>query len=220
LVVGVRGFYDSTVVAAVELHTAGTIEWLGGDSVLAAYPGRGGGGRWRMRVRCGDGGDGRVRGLMTIAVADSVRDEGEFELPCSDTVGVLYGEHSRYVRLETVRGRQRYRYGGLFLVPIDSSRALVQEDVEVPGGVPMVVHGSVIAIEEVILADTVTCVAFLGDDGVVRDLRVLGVEEGNAALGAEILNALQAAGPLPASRAFGVPVEDWRILRIPVTRIE
>jgi hypothetical protein len=78
---------------------------------------------------------------MRVVERSGAVEESEFELVCSTTPAHLGSGRSKAIREECIRDGQRYRYGGMFLVPIDSSQHVVQMDLEDAHAQPRVLNG-------------------------------------------------------------------------------
>lgn len=172
---------------------------------------------WTIQVRPRGDGDFIIRGILTVRTRRYV-DKGEFALSLRVSGGTCVAGISRSVRKERVENGQRYRFGGSFMVPIDSAEYVVQRDIDI-------VSGRARVIQEVEARDTlgvvgearrVRFVAFVDPDGKVRDARLhdgrFRKDERVSALGREALKKWRFA---PA-RAKGRAVADWAIVEVAI----
>ena len=205
----VSGYGDSGE-AVVRLHIPAGVELISGDSVRVGNPGRDGM-RWEVRVRCESVAPCYIRGTMFYERGPLGTEEAEFTLPCSAVPESLGNLNSRTVRAEVFRNGQRYRYGGTYLVHIDSSERVVERDLTRSGS-----RAHVLTSSEVMTAslpasvqDTVNCVVFVKPDGSVRAFRVLGTKAVDASLRALIETELRTHWEFAPATVSGRPVDDW-----------
>lgn len=123
----------------------------------------------------------RRLGTGTTSVVASVRinsrdlvDEGEYRLSvplAGPTSGI---EPATPIRLERVRSGQRFRFGGAFLVPIDSAEYVIQQDIDPVNGKPQVVEQTDAIDSLATVPSRRKVVVFVDAAGRVRDARPLG----------------------------------------------
>lgn len=218
----VSGFYSTSVVANAVIRLGSNLEWIAGDSVhVASVSYRGdvsGKDRWNVDVRVVADGVTEIRGTISVSPQPNRVDEREVVLPVLVTKGVVTFGQQRRVRAETVRGGQRYRYGGEFLVPIDRSEAVTGPDIQ--EGVK--VTRKVDAICRACAPDSIQelqFVVFVNRDGSVHSSRLLG--EGSSGKG--VVPAMVDAAKetltqwrFTPSRTKSGPVADWTIVAVRV----
>lgn len=160
-----------------------------------------------------------IRGWLGIdAGPERGADETDFLLPLeitSDAPAVMRAP--RTTRFESVRHGQRYRYAGPYLVPIDSTQALLEEEItlkarpkeqesakcpDCPGPLPAVVP----------------FVVMVGSDGSVRETRYLDIQEGGAIDPLVVTFAAEALArwKFEPARANDRTVADFLVVRVPV----
>lgn len=160
-----------------------------------------------------------IRGTLEIdAGAELGIDQTDFVLPLevrSDSV--FYARAPRPTRFEKWRNGHRYRYGGPYLVPIDSSEALLQEEIDRKPSVkheePAFCSGCAKPLPSV-----VPFVVMVGSDGRPRETRFLDIDE-QGSVDPSVVAA--ASGVLSRwefepARSKGRPVADFLVVRVPV----
>ncbi len=212
-----EGTYADTAVGRVSLHLPAGVELVSGDTAVAGHPG-GEGFRWEVRVRCPNASPVLIRGEMWVNNAWFGVDEGEFELPCGSAPESLANGRSRMVREENVRRGQRFRYGGFFLVPIDSAQRVTEKEIGEHGTKAQVLMSSPVVanISGAAPGDTLTSVVFVKPDGTVRDLRLFARYERNAALVALIKAEVSRTWRFQPAGLRGVRYDDWVLIRVPI----
>jgi len=198
------------------------LEWIAGDSVHVASLSRqgdvSGKDRWSADIRALVDGSTEIRGTISVKPGPDRVDEREVVLPVLVTNGVVTFGQQRRVRAETVRGGQRYRYGGEFLVPIDRSEEVSNPDIQ--EGVK--VTRRIDAVCQTCPPDSVQelqFVVFVTRDGTVHSSRLLG--EGLDAKGVvpAMLHAAKETlrqWEFTPSRTRSGPVADWTIVAVRV----
>lgn len=161
-----------------------------------------------------------VRGSMTVAEKDS-RDAAELlevRLLLGGDTDSSGGRISEVVRAEKVLDGRRYRYGGLWLVPLEADEEYSLAELSRAGAGPRP-SGQVIAYchDCPLAADTVTFVVVIGRSG-----RVLQASPLASSVEAE---AAERAARMVLSKTVFRPagyrdkaVTDWAYVRIPVLR--
>jgi hypothetical protein len=215
--------YGRPVVSVVRVSVPDGIEVVSGDTVHVTRVSNRGRRQAERRssivIRPTKLGSYVIRGSLRIdAGEDRGVDETEFVLPLevrADTV--LYARAPRVTRFENVRGGQRYRYAGRYLVPIDTTEALLEEDIDqkprpsrqeialcpaCPGPLPTVIP----------------LVVMVGSDGVVRETRFLDLDEQGAVDPASVEAARRAVEKwvFEPARAGDRPVADYTVVRVSV----
>jgi hypothetical protein len=215
--------YDRPITSVARISVPEGIEVLSGDTVSVAlvsrYTRRHAERLIRLVIRPVRIGSYVIRGWLGIDGGEEHgSDETDFLLPLSvqpDTV--IYARAPHPTRFENVRHGQRYRYAGRYLVPIDSTQALLQEEItekaktktQEPAGCPGC-PGPLPAV--------VPFVVMVGSDGRVRESRLLDVEYAvtvDPALVAAAAEALARWEFVPAL-AGDRPVADYVVVRVPV----
>ncbi len=215
--------YDRPITSVASISVPEGIEVLRGDTVsvvhVSRYARKHAGRLIQLVIRPVRIGIYQIRGCLRIEGGDEHgSDETDFLLPLTvepDTV--IYARAPRATRFENVRRGQRYRYAGPYLVPIDSTQALLQEEItdkakaktqepadcpNCPGPLPAVVP----------------FVVMVGSDGRVRESRLLDMEYAGTvdpALVAAAAGALARWEFTPAL-AGDRPVADYVVVRVPV----
>lgn len=141
-------------------------------------------------------------------------DEGEFVLPLEVKAETVLVGGSQTIRTEHVRGTQRYRYGGEYLVPIDGPEYIMQGDI---ANKPKILQrqSAVDSLSRSASAVRVPFVVFIDRAGRLRDARLRGGSR-NAQLERLAREALQRWTFAPAVTRAGQPVDDWLEVRVEV----
>jgi hypothetical protein len=152
--------------------------------------------------------------------------EGEYVLPLhADSSGLVLRRVQRR-RLEAVVNGQRYRYAGILMVPIDSSEAVVESEIEKP---------TVLYSEPAVCTtcagadpDTVRLLVIVGHDGRVREVKMPfdhfprnAVDRQLTQPSDEVAAAAREAvlkWMFRPARAKGRPVVDWQWADVEVRR--
>jgi len=178
--------------------------------------------RWRIVVRPTRPGLYVVRGTLTIDAGEERGvDETEFVLPLEvrpDTV--VYARAPRATRFENVRGGQRYRYAGRYLVPIDTTEALLEEEIDQK---PKPTHQEIALCPACPgpLPALVPMVVMVGSDGTVRESRYLELDEEGTLDPASVAAARGALEKwrFEPARSRNRPVADYTVVRVPVRAV-
>ena len=215
--------YGRSVTSSVHITVPEGIEVISGQTLsvtsptggLRAKPER----KWQVVLVPRRQGSYEIRGTLKIdAGPERGVDETDFVLSLEvgpDTV--IYSRAPRATRFERVWEGQRYRYAGQYLVPIDSSEAVLQDEID--------------RRPEVVRQTAATCSACSGDlpvlvplavivgkDGLPREARYLDISE-EGTIDPAIVAAAKEALPqwqfAPAS-SKGRPVVDFLVIRVPV----
>jgi hypothetical protein len=196
------------------------LEWIDGDRERVGHPSYFWDGprdnQWSIRVRASGPCSTTVRASLSVKVNERQTDEVVMLLPIvivgdNVTVGTL-----RTVRQESVRDGQRYRYAGLFLVPIDGPEEVTTADIE---------HHPVVTQKQTGRCDKcpakvreITLVAFVGADGRVIASRSIDESLGNET-DQEITRAARVAlskWRFTPAKAKSRSVAHWVFVRVPV----
>lgn len=218
LVVVWNGVYPDTASGWARLQLPSGVHLVSGDTLATGRP-HGEGFRWEVSVRCDDAEPRYIRGVMWVDDHSQRVDEAEFDLKCSNTPDSMKADYSVARREECIVGGQRFRYGGMFRVPIDAPEYLVEKDIEDNGAHPDVESTAELTDQRISSAvDTVTCVVFVRPNGTVRDVRTLG----GAAMDTQVLAAVQdgvaARWRFRPARVKNISVDDWLLIRVPLRR--
>jgi hypothetical protein len=215
--------YDHPVTSAARISIPEGIQIVSGDTVSVARVDR----HSRRRaervvslvVRPVRAGSYVIRGRLEIdAGEEHGTDETDFNLPLAlepDTLPVV--QAPRVTRYENVRHGQRYRYAGRYLVPIDSTQALLEEEITqkpkpTVEGVASC-HGCA-GTPRVL----VPFVVMVGSDGRIRDSRFLDLQE-EGTTDPNLVAAASAAlahWEFEPAKAGAVPVADYVVVRVMV----
>ncbi len=215
--------YDQPVTSVARISVPDGIEVLSGDTVSVARVPR----RARRRaerlfqlvLRPARYGSYVIHGHLGIdAGEEHGADETDFVLPLTiepDTV--VYARAPHATRYENVRHGQRYRYGGRYLVPIDSSQALLEEDITEKAK-PVVEAAASCHGCPGPLPTVVPFVAMVGTDGRVRESRFLDIQEQGTTDPALVAaaSAVLSGWQFDPAKANGLPVADYVVVRVPV----
>lgn len=215
--------YDYPITSVAHVSIPEGIEIVSGDTVSVVRVNRHGRRRaervLQLVIRPARYGSYLIRGRLAIDAGEMHgSDETDFDLPFTlEPDSTSYARAPHATRFENVRHGQRYRYAGQYLVPIDSTQALLEEEIteKAKPVVPVAAscHGCPGPLPTV-----VPFVAMVGSDGRVREQRFLDIrEEGTTdpALVAAASAALSGWQFTPA-KANGVPVADYVVVRVPV----
>jgi len=216
--------YNPPVSSVARISIPDGIEIVSGDTVSVAHLTK----RSRRRVervihlviRPTRLGSYLIRGWLGIdAGAERGADETDFFLPLEiqpDTV--IYARAPRATRFENVRRGQRYRYAGPYLVPIDSTQALLEEEITLKAK-PTVQEAAHCPDCPAPLPTVVPFVVMVGSDGRARETRFLDIQDEGTI---DPLVVTAATGALARwqfepARAKDLPVADYLVVRVPVT---
>jgi hypothetical protein len=216
--------YDLPVTSVARISIPDGIEVVSGDTVsVARVPKRARKRRaervFRLVIRPTRYGSYLIRGWLGIdAGEERGADETDFFLPLEiqpDTV--LYARAPRVTRYENVRRGQRYRYGGRYLVPIDSTQALLEEEItlKAKASVQEAAHCPDCPAP---LPIVVPFVVMVGSDGRVRETRFLDIQEVGTIDPLAVTAAAEALArwQFEPARAKDRPVADYLVVRVPV----
>ncbi len=219
--------YDLPVTSVARISVPDGIEVLSGDTVSVARVDR----HMRRRperviqlvVRPARYGSYVIRGSLAIdAGEEHGADETDFYLTLEVTPnGVTYARAPRTTRYENVRHGQRYRYGGRYLVPIDTTQSLLEEEITEKAK-PIVQEAASCHGCPGPLPAVVPFLVMVGSDGRIRGSRFLDIQEEGTGGGTMAPDLVAAAGSvLPGwqfapAKAAGLPVADYLVVRVPV----
>jgi hypothetical protein len=196
------------------------LEWVEGDREHAGHPSVFWKGprdnQWSVLLRASGPCSTSVRVSMSVEADRSQVDEIEMEMAVTvNGESVTFGI-PRPVREETIRNGQRFRYGGLYLVPIDGPEEVTSADIKQG---PTVVEKYPIKCPECSSQLTeVTFVVFVGRDGRLLSTRVLDTG-GKAKVSAETAKGAKEAlqhWKFSPARTKSRPVAHWAFVRVPV----
>jgi hypothetical protein len=174
--------YDHPVTSVARISIPDGLEIVSGDTVSVARADR----HSRKRaervvslvIRPVRAGSYVIRGRLEIdAGEERGTDETDFNLPLTlepDTLSVVHAP--RVTRYENVRHGQRYRYAGRYLVPIDSTQALLEEEITAKAKPTVEGVGSCHGCKGP-PRSLVPFVVMVGSDGRVRESRFLDMQE-------------------------------------------
>jgi len=175
--------------------------------------------KWQIVLRPTDIGIYEIRGTLTIDRGpDRGVDEAEFAIPLEVRSDTSFAGPPRPTRFEHVRAGQRYRYAGSYLVPIDSSEVMLQEEIDQK---PRVVHQETAACSTCAgaLPARVPLVVMVGSDGLLREARYLDIIEVGEEIDPTIVRVAEEAlarWVFAPATSRGRPVADYLVVRVPV----
>jgi len=215
--------YDGPVTSVARISVPDGIEVVSGDTVSVLHVSkrsrRHAGRVLQIMIRPVRPGSYVIRGSLGIdAGPDRGEDETDFVLPIDVRPDmVIYARAPRATRFENVRGGQRYRYGGRYLVPIDSTEALLEDEiVEKPK--PLTQEAAICPGCTSPLPTVVPFVAMVGSDGRLRESRFLEMED-QGTVDPDVVAAASGAlarWTFEPARVGGRPVADYVVVRVPV----
>ncbi len=217
--VDIGGSFDSTAVAEAHIAIPPGLLLVSGDTLIrtpaVGDPGR----HFMLAVRPSGTGLQVINGVLIVTGPHLGTEETEVELTMTvspDTV-VLGG--CRIVRQECVRGGQRYRYGGEFLVPIPHAERFIEDELMVATGRRPNIARQAVATCSVCPAGTHTTmswVVFVGADGLVVDARPL--DSGADPTVTAAARASLSTWNFTPALVRGLPVSDWVIVQVQVAK--
>lgn len=171
---------------------------------------------WSVTVRPSRAGRFELRRTLRIDRGAAGIDEGEYVMAVdlrsdSSTVGP-----ARAVRLETVRGGRRYRYGDSFLVPIDGAERITQADLSERARVVSHPEAKCLACTA---ADphSVSWIVFVDRTGRVKDAR-LASEIDPKSLAATVTRAALGEWTFAPAKAGGQGAADWLVVHVAISK--
>jgi hypothetical protein len=112
-----------SVLGRATIHLGPGLSWVSGDSVHVGHVSTLWDGprddTWAIVLNAASTGSTEIRASLTVDVGNAQVDEDEALLPIEVTADRVRAGIVKSVRHETIRHGRRYRYGGLFLVPIE-----------------------------------------------------------------------------------------------------
>ncbi|HEY3217275.1 MAG TPA: hypothetical protein VGK93_12365 [Candidatus Eisenbacteria bacterium] len=214
MVVDFAGYPDSIGVEA-HLDLPRTWELLAGDTTRNMTT-RGRTIGWAVTVRPTVAGRFELRRRLRIDRGRFGFDEGEMRQTVDLRADSAIVDMSRDVRLETVRGGRRFRYGGLVLVPIDGPEDFVQDD--------LTDRARVLSRRSADCPrcsgsdpDTVSWIVFVAPGGRVRNARLQSMVDSSSASVAATRSAL-GGWTFSPGRVGRRQVADWLIVHVPVAK--
>jgi hypothetical protein len=215
--------YDVPITSTARLSVPDGIEVLLGDTVrvehVAAHARRSAERLVQLTIRPTRYGRYVIHGKLSIdGGADYGTDETDFDLSLTlepDTV--IYDRAPRVTRFENVRRGQRYRYSGRYLVPIDSTQALLEEEITAKPK-PIVQEAASCHTCPGPLPTVVPFVVMVGSDGKVRESRFLDIQETGTTDSALVAaaSAVLSSWLFEPARSGDRPVADYVVVRVPV----
>lgn len=170
-----------------------------------------------LRLRATKPGTYEVVATLSVGEAARNSDLAEVRLPLVVYADSVHGATSEVMRAETTLNGQRYRYGGLWLVPLGEDEVVSYADFA-RGGTkpkplgPLVAHCAACPAD----ADTVNMVAVIDRSGKVIQSRPLG-KPPHAEVMKAVAEALAKARFQPAKHDDRV-ITDWIHIRVPIVR--
>jgi hypothetical protein len=215
--------YEQSITSVARISLPDGIELVSGDTVSVAHVYQ----RTRKRaqrvfqivIRPVRPGSYTIRGWLGIdAGEERGADESDFNLTLDigpDTV--TYARAPRPTRFENVRHGQRYRYAGRYLVPIDSTQALLEEEITEKAK-PELREPAICPGCPGPLPTVVPFVVMVGSDGRIRESRFVDMQEEGTMDQALVGAAAQALRrwEFEPARAGNRAVADYVVVRVPV----
>jgi hypothetical protein len=214
--------YPTSARASVSISVPRELGLVRGDTLMsgALQDVRG---RWTLLLLPQQTGRYELRGKLAIEAGTQGVDEAEFTMQVNVGAESVTVEHSRYVRLESRRDGQRFRYADWWLVPLDSTEMpVVQSEIEARGVRARVLAQTSARCDRCPAAATLDSVHFvvaISPDGRVRDWKVLGSSIRRGRPTSEMTAAAEIALKqclFRAAQKDGQAVSDWVYVSIPV----
>lgn len=115
--------------ARVHIRPGPGLSWVSGDSVrVTRVPSNAAVYKWTVTLKSVHEGRTEVRAGVVLGKPGNLR-EMEIALPILTERAGITVQKPRIVREETVQGKQRYRYAGRYLVPIDGPEEVTTADI-------------------------------------------------------------------------------------------
>lgn len=217
LVVALGGRYPTPAMVTARVHIPGELGLVQGDTTITG-PLEKVRGNWTFRIAPRQTGRYEVRGQVQIDAGTQGIDDAEFTMPVDVGADTVLVEHSRYLRLESRKDGQRFRYADWWLVPLDSAEApVVEADFNHRGSRARAMTQTIAVCQRssaVAALDSIRFVVVVGPDGQVRDLKLLG-RRPRSEVAAAAEEALRKWTFEPA-RVNGAAVSDWIYVSVPV----
>lgn len=209
------GAYGDSMIGRATVHLPAGVELVQGDTLVDGFPAREL--EWTLQLRVVAPGEQTICGVMSVDRQFFGVDEAEFDLQYFTGDSASKKRLSRPARAELVRRGQRFRYGSTYLVPIDSSERVTQEDLDRVGS-PRVLQQAPAADSLGVLGarDSVGCIVFVKKDGTVRDIRIIDKHERIPGLRGLIQRALIRDWRFEPVRWEGRPMDSWVFVRVPI----
>jgi hypothetical protein len=219
--------YDHSVTSVARISVPEGIEVVSGDTVSIARVDR----HSRRRaervvslvVRPLQYGHYVIRGRLEIdAGEEHGSDETDFNLPLTlEPDSLIVAQAPRVTRYENVRHAQRYRYAGRYLVPIDSTQALLEEEITEKAKPTVEGVGSCHGCPGPPRV-LVPFVVMVGSDGRIRESRFLDMQEEGTTDPALVAAASAALShwQFEPAKAGALPVADYVVVRVMVEDVQ
>jgi len=207
------GWFEGDGIAHVQLGRL--VSLVGGDTLHTGRA-KGASQEWIVTVRADSPGEYEIRGSLGVRENGNLH-EVDLSLPFRLGTDSAVTEPSHVTRAETVRGGQRYRYGGRFLVPIDHPEEFIQADIEL--------HGSRATGPEVLEARcgkcpgsglTIRMVVFINSEGAVQGASPVLPWSGLGEQAVEAAREYIGRFEFRAARLGGKTVADWGLVDVHV----
>ncbi len=221
ILVTTGGHYPSDVLGRGTLRLGPGLKLLRGELTHTGHPSfswRGEVDRdWYVEVLAVDLGSTEIRALLRVEAGEGRVDEMEIVLPIKVAQDSIDFGTVKTVRAETIRGRQRFRYGGDFLVPIDAPEEIAPGDIVERA--TAVLQAQAICEECPSGNREMPFVVFVGRDGRIRSSRFLEERRGAPGATPEMVQSAKAAlqkWTFTPGRTRSGPVVDWVVVLVPV----
>jgi hypothetical protein len=213
-----NGLFPDTASGWARLRLPPGVHLVSGDTIITGRP-HGEGLRWVVGIRCDDAAPSYIRGAMWVDDHSRRVDESEFDLKCSNVPDSLPADYSLERRAECVIAGQRFRYAGMFRVPIDGPEYVVEEEIERSGAHPVAEFMPEIMDQHLATAvDTVTCIIFVRPSGGVREVRIMptmGIDDRTSTL---VRDGVLSQWRFRPARIKNTAYDDWLMIRVPLRR--
>lgn len=210
--------YEKKRRAKTRVRLGPDLAWLAGDSVrIADLSGREAVERWTVTIRSLKDGNTELRAAMSVGGPENLK-EMDIALPILVDKGIVTFGTVRVLRTEAVRGKQRYRYGGRYLVPIDGPEEVTTA--EITRG-PVVLKSVTAECGECpdTLSRTLPFVVFVKSNGMIHSKRFLGDEGGAGGTIPAMIQSAETAlehWKFAPARTPTRSIAHWMFVRVPV----
>jgi hypothetical protein len=213
-------WYPAGAKAQSEILLGPSLEWKSGDRVHTGHPSDRWQGTpdrlWPIELRALKNGSTYLRATFSARVSVDRTDEMVIELPLLvQAEGVRFGV-AHVVRAETIRKGQRYRFAGMFLVPIDAPEEVVSPDIIKRARVTYQAVGHCTDCDSGHYE--LPFVAFVTARGSLRSFRYLSnyVSKPDSPMIVQAAERSLRQWKFAPARTKNRPVSDWVLVKVPV----
>ncbi len=208
------GAYDSTVTGKALVHLPPGLRLLSGDTLYSGHPGARGQ-QWTLSLVPELVADYEIRASLRVSAPHGT-DESDMALAFHVGRDTAWSAYTRTTRLETIRGGQRYRYGGQFLVPISGPESVTSGDIEHGGAKAKAIFAAPARCPTCETPSSISYVVLLNEQGEISRIRPRWATRRIPAPSDSAARAALRTWRFAPSRAKGRPVADWLIVDVPV----